>query len=89
MALYKRVDEILFYKWDPIGISDDCPRDEYHHYLPKVFGMLKDGETERTIADYLTLVTTDTMGLRSSKRHDRKVAKLLLIAKKEYIDPDD
>jgi hypothetical protein len=22
MELYKRIDEILFYKWDPIGISD-------------------------------------------------------------------
>ena len=28
LELYKRIDEILFYKWDPIGISDgDWARD--------------------------------------------------------------
>ena len=27
-VLYSRIDEILFYKWDPIGVSDsNWPRD--------------------------------------------------------------
>lgn len=38
--LYQRVDEVLHYVWDPIGVSDAPEaRDEYFSYLPIVFGM--------------------------------------------------
>jgi len=36
LELYKRIDEILFYRWDPIGVSDGAwARDEYQSYLPQ------------------------------------------------------
>jgi hypothetical protein len=79
LALYRAVDEVLHYVWDPIGVSAvPQARDEYHGYLPQVFGMLRDGEDESTIAAYLTSVRTERMGLSSRPDHDREVARVLL-----------
>jgi len=79
MALYRAVDEVLHYLWDPIGIS--CvpqARDEYHGYLPQVFSMLRKGADESQLAGYLTTVTTERMGLSPRTDHDREVARVLL-----------
>ncbi len=79
MELYKRIDEVLFYKWDPIGISDgDWPRDEYQSYLPQVFKLALENESPQPIANYLSVITTDNMGLSEVKSHDMAIAKLIL-----------
>ena len=82
LALYKEIDEILFYKWDPIGISsEDWPRDEYHAYLPVVFSMVTKGQTSEDIANYLTYISTEYMGLEPATDIDKKVAELVVAAK--------
>ena len=79
VALYRAVDEVLHYVWDPIGINSiPQARDEYHGYLPQVFGMLRDGADESAIAAYLTAVSTERMGLSPRPDHDRDVARVLL-----------
>ena len=79
LALYRAVDEVLHYVWDPIGVSvHPEARDEYHGYLPQVFGLLREEANESKIAAYLTAVTTDHMGLSPRSNHDREVARLLL-----------
>lgn len=79
MALYRAVDEVLHYVWDPIGVNGvPQARDEYHPYLPQVFGMLREGADESKIAAYLTLVTTERMGLSARPDRDREVARVLL-----------
>ena len=41
MELYRRVDEVLHYLWDPIGVAGAPEaRDEYYSYLPHVFSLL-------------------------------------------------
>lgn len=78
-ALYRAVDEVLHYVWDPIGVSDvPQARDEYHGYLPQVFGMLQSGADEHAIASYLSNVSTERMGLKGNIEHDRKVARALI-----------
>ena len=87
LELYKRVDEILFYQWDPIGISDTtCPRDEYHSYLPQVFKRLLANETPEKLAEYLTHITTHSMGMSSNRDHDLSIAKHLLVIKEQCLD---
>ena len=82
LELYKRIDEILFYKWDPIGISDsDWARDEYQSYLPRVFNMAMEYKSPEKIAEYLTEVTTESMGLSAAKEHDLTIAKLIMEVK--------
>lgn len=82
MELYKRIDELLYYKWDPIGISDsDWARDEYQSYLPRVFILALENKIPEPIANYLTAITTENMGLSEAKEHDMKIAKLILEVK--------
>ena len=78
-ALYRGTDEVLHYKWDPIGISDfPEARDEYHQYLPQVFGLLKGDADAAKIAAYLSEITTERMGLKKNHQHDIQIAELLL-----------
>jgi hypothetical protein len=84
LALYRAVDEVLHYVWDPIGVSNiPQARDEYHGYLPKVFSMLCEDSPASAIALYLTKVTTTQMGLSENAGHDLEVARVL-IEWKEY-----
>jgi hypothetical protein len=65
--LYRRVDEVLSYLWDPIGVVGiPEARDEYHGYLPHVFSMLVNGSARGAIADYLNEVVSDRMGMTVS-----------------------
>ena len=77
--LYKRIDEVLHYLWDPIGVSDvPEARDEYFSYLPQIlsFAKLKEGESKNT--EYLNLVLTQHMGLTSNIDSCKYIAKIIM-----------
>jgi hypothetical protein len=79
LDLYRAVDEVLYYIWDPIGVSGvPQTRDEYHGYLPQVFQLLKKGSDEKAIAEYLGKIVTESMGLSENTQHDLKIAEILL-----------
>ena len=79
LALYRAVDEVLHYVWDPTGVSGiPQARDEYHGYLPQVFSLMRGGAQESEIAAYLTAISTERMGLPARPDRDGKVARLLL-----------
>jgi hypothetical protein len=81
--LYRRVDEVLHYLWDPIGVAGEpYARDEYDSYVPKVFGMIKAEEESSTISNYLAHITKDYMGLSSDIKNCEKVVKILKTYKK-------
>ena len=62
--LYRRVDEILHYLWDPIGVARiPEARDEYHGYLPHVFSLLVNEASEVEIVAFLLKTECETMGL--------------------------
>ena len=84
LELYKRIDEILWRAWDPIGVSDcEAARDEYHSYLPKVFRMALENASQREIAKYLFLVETTSMGMDGDMQHCLNIANLVLKAREE------
>ena len=63
-ALFRRVDEVLHYVWDPIGVAGTPEaRDEYDSYTPRVFSLLIRDTPAAEIASYLVSVETETMGL--------------------------
>lgn len=79
LALYRAVDEILQYLWDPIGVASvPEARDEFHGYLPHVLEMIKNGSTEGELAEYLGSIPTAGMGLSANPDHDRAIARRLL-----------
>jgi hypothetical protein len=81
MELYRRVDEVLHYIWDPIGVSGvPEARDEYHRYLPQVFSMLVRDAPSVEIINFLVATATETMGLggrRNAFRRAREVTEIL------------
>lgn len=77
--LYQRVDEVLHYEWDPIGVRGvPQARDEYDGYLPHVFGMLLERRDAGAIAEYLGHVEGERMGLTPALTKGRDVAETLL-----------
>ncbi len=79
--LYQRVDEVLHYLWDPIGVSGvPEARDEYDSYAPHVFSLLIRRAGAQEIADFLDHTATQTMGLSGTERgreHSKEVVGIL------------
>jgi len=76
--LYRRVDEVLHYIWDPIGVSGaPQARDEYYSYLPGVFKLLKDKAATDIIAQHLTDIVVNRMGLRGATEDVLEVVSVL------------
>jgi len=77
--LHQRIDEILHYLWDPIGVAHvPDARDEYANYVPKVFSLLKSDAKENDIAGYLSEITAERMGHSENIAGDHSIAALLL-----------
>lgn len=76
--IYKSVDEILWNEWDPIGVNDVAPRDEYQSYVPEIFSMLIQNRTDKEIADRLYKIETETIGVIGSREQCLIIAKKLI-----------
>jgi hypothetical protein len=77
--LYLRVDEVLHYLWDPIGVSGiPMARDEYQSYVPQVVMLLKENANAEQIANYLNEVVTKRMGLSENLDATLHVVAVLL-----------
>jgi hypothetical protein len=76
--LYKRTDEVLFYIWDPIGVSHEpYARDEYFSYLPQVFQMLLNEKPKEMIVEYLLKIVSERMELNPDIEHAKEVVEVL------------
>ncbi len=76
--LYQKVDEVLWNEWDPIGINNIGPRDEYQGHTPTIFTLIKNGADKETVAQKLFEFETLNMGLFGNIEHCRKVANELI-----------
>lgn len=76
--LNQRIDEVLYYGWDPIWVSNEpCARTEYSSFTMTILNyVLK--EDLNQIANQLGKIETDSMGLKSDKDRNLKVAQRLL-----------
>ncbi len=76
--LYRRIDEVVHYVWDPIGVSDiPEARDEYQSYLPTMFGRVKEGDLDN-IVSYMDWIVTERMGMAFDRDRAVKAAQLML-----------
>ena len=90
LTLYRAVDEVLHYLWDPIGVSEfPQARDEYHSYLPRVFALLRSNADEDELVEYLTKMATEQMGLTPDREHNRTIARILLEWKMVVLDREE
>ncbi|WP_077343617.1 hypothetical protein [Pseudocolwellia agarivorans] len=85
-GLYRRVDEILFYLWDPIGVCDiPMARDEYQSYLPQVFKLLINDSKDHEVSAYLIKVESGSMGMSANSKKALEVARLLIETKEALL----
>lgn len=77
--LGQRVDEVLHYVWDPIGVATAPEaRDEYSGYAMRVLGLLLESKPPEAIAAYLAEVEHGGMGLSTRPEHAMRIATLLI-----------
>lgn len=77
-ATIKRVSEVLFHDWDPIGVNDEVAvRDEYDAYAVEIARMLASGVSASDLAQHLVRVETEGLGLRPQPERARAVAQKL------------
>lgn len=80
--LYRRVDEIVHYVWDPIGVSSiPQARDEYYGYLAGMYGRVQAGDLEGII-EFMKWVASENMGLSFDEEKAVEAAQAMLAWKK-------
>jgi hypothetical protein len=79
--IYKSIDEILWNDWDPIGVNDSAPRDEYQSYTTAIFRLLIIGADKEAIAKRLYEIETVKIGVVGSIEHYRQVADKIISLK--------
>jgi hypothetical protein len=79
--IYKKIDDILWFDWDPIGINDLAPRDEYQSYVPEIFELVKANAHTQEIAIRLYKLETENMGMVGRLENCMTIADKILKAK--------
>lgn len=75
----RRVDEVLYYVWDPIGVADEpFARAEYESYVPKVLELLVSQDDPAPISVYLADIMQTRMSLSPNLPLCDQIASLLL-----------
>jgi len=73
-----RADEVLHYLWDPIGVAGEpMARDEYSSYVLDAVEMLLAGAPANAIADRLSTIRTEHMGLQPNRSKDEEAVEVL------------
>lgn len=74
---WKAIDRILWEDWDPIGINDVAPKDEYQMYIPSILKLLEEQADELKIANLLLEHANNNMGLSTHIKQHIEIAKKL------------
>ena len=83
--LERRVDEVLFYRWDPIGVNHyPSARAEYRTYVSTILEKLEVGD-KQSLIDLLHKIQTSSIGMEPNTELANSVA-TLLFEHKEAID---
>ena len=80
LKIQNSIRKILFYDWDPIGISTDSTfDDEYDAYIAPIYRILVGTRSEEEIVNRLFQMERDSMGVNRGERDaSRLVAQKLL-----------
>lgn len=78
--LYKKIDNILWFDWDPIAVNDIAQRDEYKSYVPEIFRLVKAKSGRQEIANILYKFETENMGMSGTIENCLTIADKILKA---------
>jgi hypothetical protein len=82
-TLFERIDEVLFYMWDPLRMSyEPACRDEYTSYVDDILNILiqkiSAEEISQQVVDQLMTIWQVAMYQDADRAHCEKVSKYLL-----------
>ncbi|NDV67329.1 hypothetical protein D0T66_00245 [Dysgonomonas sp. 25] len=73
--LYEKIDRILWYNWDPIGVNNtESIRDEYSSYVPYIVKLKMEGADAIKIANHLYQLETTSMGMGGCMERCKEIA---------------
>jgi hypothetical protein len=62
------IRQLLMEEWDPLGVRGfPDARDEYDSYVPPIGRLLREGAGATDVAEYLTNIETERMGLSDTE----------------------
>ncbi len=79
----KRIAEILFEQWDPLGVRDAAPADEYEEYARVIEAMLGRGEGGGDIRGYLHRSRSKTLLASEDRSADERTARAIIAASRD------
>ena len=83
--LQDQVDKVLFYEWDPLGVSTmDYMRDEYSRYVLEVVEIALECSLYEAIEEELVLVRKEWMGMEDNTEQDNKIARTIYSLAQQY-----
>ena len=76
--IYSAINDILHSHWDPIGMNEALPKDEYEAYVGTVYRALVNGQSEFSLISLLTSIENDSIGLRAPLNRKKEAVRRLL-----------
>ena len=76
--IHESIRQILWKDWDPIGINDSGPDDEYDSYVGGIYRLLVSGASEYQIMERLYQLETTSMGMNGNREGLKSVAEKLM-----------
>lgn len=73
-SLFMKVDRLLWEDWDPIGVNECAPPDEYRMYVSDVVALLQGDASVEVIAKHLSDITTKRMELPDTDNRNMMIA---------------
>lgn len=70
--IMKDIHDVLWNDWDPIGINDVAPEDEYDSYIGGIYRLLASKCTKDKLINHLLQIELDKMGLRLKPGSEHK-----------------
>lgn len=77
--LHKKIDDILWNDWDPIGVNDiEDVRDEYTSYVPYIVNLKMNNADIQKISKHLSQLETVSMGMVGNEERCKKIAQKIV-----------
>jgi hypothetical protein len=73
-----KIRHVFMHDWDPIGVGDDLPEDEYDAYVMPMYSLLRQKRGEAAVLDYLEKVSERINGTPDSRDSLRDAASKFL-----------
>jgi len=78
IGVQQKIREVLFNEWDPIGVNDYAPSDEYDAYIGGIYRLLASGTDSEILATHLRKLEIEQMQCPTTPEHRKMIAQRLL-----------